>query len=551
MMRNLKYTLIFITIFLLSIAPQAQALDIQYGTIIGIQNSNFLVQYYGIEKKQNFLCSVTTRTCTATKKTSLPSSPSTTISPSIQAELKILDAGHATLSPSGKLLAYYIAGNYLKPNRIFTLRDLTTNTEMKISDSVSYWDLVDDEGRVFAFSPDNAKLVYLDDKDTNQSLYMSDTKIQTNGILQSTKLSTTAYQIDDFIFSDAHTLYYVGNTKTNPYVWSLYRYDLTTNTDVAVAKNISYVDPIRLIGKTIVFNELQAKGYGPALYNLSTKKVQQFTIPSISTTANTSTEEVIESGNIHGVLMKPAKIDSSKTYKLLVWLHGGPYRETSLKYHPYHSYGIYDSILDLLRKDNVIVLKLDYPGSFGYGRSYAESIQATVGKTDVANVLDAVSYMKNRYAINSVYLAGNSYGGYLSLKSVVESPSTFTGVVSINGVTDWGVLLEKMKTSIFNTHFNGLPSPNNQALYDQASIVNKINLLGNQKIKIIQGQADRTIAPSQAELIYNALLAQNKNVSITRYSGEDHVFRKKKTISDLCVQLFTFTGTSVDKECTK
>ncbi len=55
--------------------------------------------------------------------------------------------------------------------------------------------------------------------------------------------------------------------------------------------------------------------------------------------------------------MNPNNYDLNKPYTLLIWLHGGPYRQTSYGYHPFHSYGIYDSILELLRKDNTNIPK--------------------------------------------------------------------------------------------------------------------------------------------------------------------------------------------------
>lgn len=529
----------------------AEALDIQYGTIISTKGSNILVQYYGIGKKKNYICSTTTHDCTLTKKVTLGIPPSQKIPNLIESELKDKHAGHFTLSPTGNLLAYYTGGTDANPNRTFTIRDLKTNMEYSVSNSVSYWDFVEDEGKVFDFSPDNKKLAYLDDKDGVLALYLADVTKLSDEVITSTKLTTTAYQVDDFLFTDSGTLFYVGNTKENPYVWSLYRYNIATSKDTLIESNVSYIDPLRKIGQALVFSRLQAKGYGPEIYNLKNKKIEQFSIPSISTKKNITHQEILQTGTVNGILMTPTKDDMSKTYPLVIWLHGGPYRQTSYGYHPFHSYGIYDSILELLRKNNVIVLKLDYSGSFGFGRAYAESIKTTVGKKDVEDVMSAITYAKNRYHIRDVYLAGNSYGGYMSLKALVEHPEAFTGVVSINGVTDWESLLNKMQTSIFNTEFNGLPDINNRALYDQASIYNKITNIGNQKIDIIAGVADRTIPFWQATDLYAKLKSAGKNVNLISYPGEGHVYAEKKTIENLCTQLFTFVGLKVDPECNK
>lgn len=549
-MRKLNYSIIlflFIATF-----HTTHALDVEYGTILSVKGTSLLVQYYGVGKKQNYICVVTSRKCTPTKKVTLGITPTPKVNNTVMQELKDKKAGYITFSPVGNLLAYYRGGTDEAPTRTYTLRDLTTKIEYTIgTSSTSYWDLVEDQEKVFDFSPDATKLAYIDDKDGVMSIYSAPTAIPTSTSIVSTKLATLAYQVDDFIFSDNDTLYYVGNTKENPYLWSLYRYVLKTGVNTLIAKNVSYVDPLRKIGNTIVFNQLQAKGYGPALYNLSIKKVQQFTIPNISTKSKITNEEVIVTDTIHGVLMTPTKNDTSKTYPLVIWLHGGPYRQTSLEFHPYHSYGLYDSMLELLRKNNVIVLKLDYPGSFGYGRNYAESVKGSVGKADVDNVMTAITYAKNRYHISDTYLMGNSYGGYLSLKALVDHPDAFTGVMSINGVTDWESLLVKMKTSIFNTEFNGLPDLSNRSLYDTASIKNGIANIGSQKIAIIAGEADRTIPFWQATDLYAALKTANKDVTLVSYKGEDHVYKNKKTLSDLCKQMFTFIGKKVDKECSK
>lgn len=548
-MNKLKYILIFILYF--TLLQSVEALDIEYGTILSVKSPNVLIEYNGIEKKQNFICSVTTRKCTLTKKLTLGITPAKTVKKTLQQELISNGANRITLSPSEKLVAYYTKATGIKPTRTFTIRDLKTNKEYSTLNNVSYWDLVNEQSRVFDFSPNSKNLVYLDDKDGEFALYITDTTKLNSDAIESTKLSTSAYQVDDFMFTDNKTLYYIGNTKANPYVWSLYRYNLTTNKDIVIESNVSYTDSIKKIGQALVFNRLQTKGYGPEIYNLNTKKIEQFKVPNISTKKSITNQEVIKADAVNGVLMTPTKNDLDKTYTLVIWLHGGPYRQSSYGYHPFHSYGTYDSILELLRKNNVIVLKLDYRGSFGFGRRHSEGIKESVGLGDIEDVMKAVAYAKNRYHISDVYLAGNSYGGYMSLKALTEYPDTFTGVVSINGVTDWESLLVKMRTSIFNTDFNGLPDPTNRALYDKASIINNIGKIGNQKISIIAGEADRTIPFSQATLLYEKLKSANKNVTLVSYKDEDHVYEKKETIQDLCTQLFNFVGVEVDPECSK
>jgi dipeptidyl aminopeptidase/acylaminoacyl peptidase len=351
------------------------------------------------------------------------------------------------------------------------------------------------------------------------------------------------------MYFDSNYIYYVGNTKENPYIWSLYKLNLKTGEDKVVETYVSYLDKMTKIGDTIIFNHLQEKGYGPEIYNTKTNKISNFIIPNINTKKIIINEEYVKVGNSTGVVMTPLNYDPTKTYPTVIWLHGGPLRQASLGYHPYHSYGIYDSMLKLLQKNNVIILKLDYRGSYGNGRVYSESIKGTIGKGDIDDVTEAVKYLKNQYHISNFYLAGNSYGGYMSLKAMVDYPKTFKAIFSINGVTDWESLLNQMKTSIFNTDFNGAPNEYNKKLYDQASIINNISNLKNQRLEIIQAEADRTIPLWQSVLLVNKLKEANKNFGFTTYKGEDHVFKYKKNIEDICIRLFDTVGVKNSKDC--
>ncbi len=547
-MTKFKFILLLFIIFASTLS--AEAVDIQYGSLKSYKNNDVLIEYYGVGVKNNYICSILNFKCTSTKKTILGKPNTVIFKASLKKELKEKRADYATLSKSGNWLAYYLKSDDVNKTRTYIIKNVKTNTNYTNTSSVNYWDLVDDQGKVFEFSPDEKSLTYIDDKDGTMSIYKVDLKSLKDGSFKSTKIQTLAYTIGYFMYFDSQNIYYVGNTKENPYKWSLYNLDLKTGKSKLIETYVSYLDKITKIGSSLIYIRLQEKGYGPEVYNTKTKKIGNFKVPKINTKIDIKNEEYVKVGNQPAVVMTPIGYNPKKTYPLLVWLHGGPLRQTSLGYHPYHSYGIYDSTLRLLQKNDVIILKLDYRGSLGVGQAYSESINGSVGKGDIDDVMEAVKYAKYQYHISDTYLAGNSYGGYMSLRAVVEYPETFKGIFSINGVTDWESLLVKMETSIFNTPFGGLPNTNNRSLYNQASIIDKINNLGNQRIEIIQGEADNTIPLWQSILLNDKLKAANKNVNLVTYPGEDHVFKEKKNVNDLCVRIFGLIGIPADKDCT-
>ncbi len=548
-MVKLKYILLILII--ISCTLKAEAVDIQYGSLKGYKNSDVLIEYYGIGKKNNFICNIINYKCTATKKTILGKTNPVIIKNAIKQELKDSKGNRATYSKSGKWLAYYIPSNEVTNSRTYVIKNTKTNINYTISSSVSYWDLVNEQMKVFEFSPDENTLIYLDDKDGVMSVYKVDLKSLKNINFESIKIATSLYHINYFIYYDSSNIYYVGNTIENPYKWSLYNLNLKTGKEKIIQTYVSYLDKITKIGTSLIYNRLQEKGYGPEIFNVKTSKISNFKVPNINTKINIKNESSVKIGNQNAVIMTPLSYIPSKTYPVVIWLHGGPLRQTSLGYHPYHSYGIYDSMLRLLQKNNVIIIKLDYRGSFGSGRSYSELIKGSIGKGDIEDVIEATKYARKQYNVSDIYLSGNSYGGYMSFRTLVEYPDMFKGIFSINGVTDWESLMIKMKTSIFNTPFYGLPNEINKNLYDKASILNRVGNLGNQKIEIIQGGADGTIPPWQSILLYDKLNGENKNVTLTTYKGEDHVFKFKKNIDDICVKLFGLVGIINSKECTK
>lgn len=552
-MDKLKCIFFILIVFICTI--KVEALDIQYGNVLGYKNSDILIEYYGIENKTNFICNVINYECKNTKETTFGKITPKILSKSIKNEIKNEGGSHSTLSKNGTWLSYLIPANQSRNNRTYVIKKIKENKNYTISSNLPYWDLIKDSINVFQFSPDEKTLIYLDDKDGMASLYKVNLKSLKNSRIESIKVNATGYIIANFIFTDSQTLYYVANIKENPYKWSLYRLDLKTGVDKIIETDVSYDNKIIKVGSSLIFNRQQEKGYGPESYNVITKKLGFFKVPGINTEKITRNEEPIKIAkenniDINGVLMTPPSYNREKTYPVLIWLHGGPLRQTSYGYHPYHSYGIYDSILKLLQKNDVIVLKLDYRGSFGFGRDYSEQIKGSVGKGDVDDVMEAVKYLKNKYNVKDFYLAGNSYGGYMSLRTIVEYPNTFKGIFSINGVTDWESLLIKLKTSIFNTQFYGLPNENNRNLYDQASIISRIGNLRKQRVEITQSEADQTIPLWQSILLSDKLKDVNKNVNLVTYKEEDHIFKYEKNIGDMCVRLFGLIGIPTDKECT-
>jgi dipeptidyl aminopeptidase/acylaminoacyl peptidase len=508
------------------------AAGIDYGSILSQSTDSFVLKYGNMGDEDYYTCSVGSLSCSDNGKTA----------PKLPAEQTISAVPRFAFSTS----------SIFKNNihiRNFYLTDSKTGKTYTRTYQLKSWDTLGDEGTIVAFSPDEKKMVYQDDSSGYPILYQLNLTTLKGKTFKGTKLFTKTVTVSGFAFTQANDLYFISN-KSGPYNWNLYKYDFKKKTTSLISENVSYALRLRKFNNGLLFFVIQGSSSFPKFYNENTGKVGEFSGLAIDDSVGTVLNKDISfGGGMHGVLMTGTNFDKTSPHQLVIWLHGGPYRQTSLGFHSYASYAVYDLILNKLAENNVVVLKLDYRGSYGYGVKYEESILKNVGKGDVADVMTSLSSIKKKMSISDTYLIGNSYGGYLALRSIVAYPKSFSGAISINGVTDWGTLLTDMRDSIFNVDFSGIPNSKNTALYAQASILSRITNLTDQKMILIQSQSDKTIPPSQANLLYKALQSAGKNVAFYPYTGEDHTFTKIGDVEGVCKNVFDALFLPVNNNC--
>lgn len=458
------------------------------------------------------------------------------------------DASFVRFSPHGNYIAYYSANTIGDKERGYTLIDIARDHTYTWIEKNDYWDLPSEEEKIFDFSPDERNFFYLSDRDGTQTLFLTHLA-SLDGVNRriGKRMFKSDFTINNFLFGNDGRLYFTANRKS-PLVWSLYSYDLRDQLIRGVADDVLYWPAPQRVGDSIVF--LRSKNELPALYVLHTKTQLVEPLPVVSGDAFALAPGKIKNfSGRYGVLYTPDGYNKKKSYPLVVWLHGGPYRQTSSSFHSYHSYGTYDGVLEYLRKNGFIVLKLDYRGSYGYGKKFATDLRGNVGNLDVKDVVDATTALKKEMKIGEVYPMGTSYGGYLALRALAGKPALFAGAISVNGVTDWWTLIENDHSSIFRVHFNGVPSSKNKILYDQASIFLRLNNLKGKKIVLVQSENDGTVPHQQTTMLYDALVAKDIDATIISYANEDHVLTNSTHIDDLCNQVVKLPSGYEQKTC--
>jgi dipeptidyl aminopeptidase/acylaminoacyl peptidase len=454
---------------------------------------------------------------------------------------------YLTFSPKGRYIAYYTQDSIMDGERTFTLQDLTTGCTYEWGEPTTQRDLLVKADAVFSFAPDDSRLIYLDDTTDFNSIYSVDLpplrtfeKFKNIG---KPVVRNEGSMVAAAIFATSSSFFYTANTPAAPYAWSLYRYDYATEQTTKIADQVSWSTPLRRIGDFISYQTVGANPGQVALATLdgtvSTTIATPNTTPSIATGT-----PVTFSGN-EGILYLPdgytTSTHPSTTPPLVVWLHGGPYQEVSDGYNATSLYGRFDYILENLRKAGFMVLKVDYPGSFGYGTSYFRSLIGNVGKSDVNAVVKGTQLVQNEYHPSATYVMGISYGGYLSLKTIAADPSLYNGVIAISAVTDWSTLFSD-SSDISELYFNGYPSANNENLYSQADIFGEIDSFKGKKVMIAYGGSDTNVPPQQSTDFIAELTADHIPVTTVDYPKENHVFNDDANLTDFQSKIFSFLG---------
>jgi dipeptidyl aminopeptidase/acylaminoacyl peptidase len=460
-------------------------------------------------------------------------------------------ASWITVSPDGRYVAYYLPNTLSNETRTFGVVDTVADKSFTLAEPQSYWDLLSEGVREFAFSPDSTKLLYLDDRSGRQTLYEVDlaklskttTAAAIKTAMQGTQITSKPYDIADMQWLTNSSIIFSAN-RNGPLEWGFFTLNLNTYAVAQVTDYAAYTYPMIKVGGKIVLQTADALGRQTRVYDPVAKTLLPLLVPGAEAAVTPSTNQAVKAGSLSGVYMPAAA-----TSTLLVWLHGGPDRQTSLGYHSYQSYGGYDWVLGKLQASGVPVLKLDYPGSTGYGLAFAESVKGGVGTVDAQAAQAAISAFAKEHGYTNVYLMGNSYGGYLALKLLVTYPSQYKGVLSLSGVTDWPTLVQTIPSSIFALDFNGPPSTDNGALYGVSSIINHLNELTDQKVYIVQGDADTEVPYSQSTLLDSAIKTAGKQDDYTTLPGEDHVYENPASYTLVCNKALNLVGLASSTSC--
>ena len=221
---------------------------------------------------------------------------------------------------------------------------------------------------------------------------------------------------------------------------------------------------------------------------------------------------------IEGVLWLPEGFDPTRTYPLMVVVHGGP-RAVSRPTLVANTLYPVESWLGR----GAVVLMPNYRGSVGYGPEFRTAHHRTLGDGDAMDVLAGVDHLIGRGFIDSTRVAvmGWSYGGFISAY-LTATTDRFAAISVGAGISDWPTHYAwepaNITTKIFS--FGVSPHEDPEAWAAGSPMTHIAGASTPTLIQHVDG--DPIVTVLNAYELYQALKDLGVEAKFVEYSGRGH-----------------------------
>jgi len=132
-----------------------------------------------------------------------------------------------------------------------------------------------------------------------------------------------------------------------------------------------------------------------------------------------------------------------------------------------------------------------------------------------------------------VFIRGGSAGGFTTLAAICTDPDVFAGATSLYGISDLRTLVKdthKFESKYMDKLLGGTIEQIPKVYEDRSPITHADKI--KTPLLILQGAEDVVVPPSQSETIAKSIQARGGKVHYVIYPGEQHGWRKSKTIEE-------------------
>jgi dipeptidyl-peptidase 4 len=216
---------------------------------------------------------------------------------------------------------------------------------------------------------------------------------------------------------------------------------------------------------------------------------------------------------LYGRLIKPVNFHAGEKYPAVVIVYGGPGVQTVT-----NAWDAFDlEMAQPLAARGYVIWVLDNRGSSGRGHAFETPLYRRFGKTELADQLEGVRYLIGQGFVDParVGIYGWSYGGFMTLYSLLNAPDVFRAGIAGAPVTNW-----RNYDTIYTERYLGLPSENPEG-YRASSPVDYAAKL-KAKLLIVHNIEDDNVLFQNTVQMSDALEQAGKLFNMVIYTGKSH-----------------------------
>ena len=216
----------------------------------------------------------------------------------------------------------------------------------------------------------------------------------------------------------------------------------------------------------------------------------------------------------------------------VIFVHGAGYLQNVHQWWSsyYREYMFHNFLAD----NGYTVMDIDYRASAGYGRDWRTATYQYMGGKDLSDQVDGAQFLVEEYGVDAkrIGIYGGSYGGFITLMALFNSPGTFKSGAALRSVTDWAHYNHPYTSNILNT-----PAEDSLAYYRSSPIYHAEGLQDH--LLILHGMVDRNVQFQDVVRLAQRLIELGKdNWELAVFPVEGHGFVEANSWADEYKRIF-------------
>jgi len=214
---------------------------------------------------------------------------------------------------------------------------------------------------------------------------------------------------------------------------------------------------------------------------------------------------------LYGHLIKPYHLKPGWKYPAIVFIYGGPQAQVN------HDAWGGISWEQALADRGFVIWKLDNRGSSGRGHAFESPVYHEMGRVELSDQRAGIEKLLSMGFVDKdrIGVYGWSYGGYMTLYSLLHAPDVFKAGISGAPVTDW-----HNYDTIYTERYMGLPGENPEGYKNSSDVLAAGNLQG--KLMIVCNFEDDNVLFQNTMQMMTALHRANKPFEFMLYPEKTH-----------------------------